>query len=79
MGIFQDLVTVVNRAPIPITVTFDGQELTLQPGENPLPKIAIPYAKNQNPIKGTADLNNPHISGAQYLRASRAPRIAATC
>ena len=67
MGVFQDLVTVVNRAPIPITVTFDGQEITLQPGENPLPKIAVRYAKNQNPIKGTADLNNPHISGAQYL------------
>ena len=67
MGVFYELVTLVNRAPVPLTVRFDGQETTIHPGENQIPKIAITCAKNQNPIMGTADADNPSIRGGQYL------------
>ena len=67
MGIFQDLVVLVNRAPVPLSVRFDGQETTIQPGDNHIPKVVIPYAKNQNPIMGSADADNPTLQGARYL------------
>ncbi len=67
MGIFQEMVMVVNRTPITLTATFDGQETFLPPGESPLPKVAVNYAKNQNPIMGSADPTNPSLSGARYL------------
>lgn len=67
MGIFYDMTNVVNRAPEPITVRFDGQDMTLTPGENRIPTMAVQYGKNQNPIMGSQDPLNPHISGASYL------------
>ncbi len=67
MGIFQEMVIVVNRTPVTLLATFDGQEMQLPPGESPMPKVAVGYAKNQNPIMGSADPNNPSLSGAQYL------------
>jgi len=67
MAVFHELVTLVNRAPVPLTIRFDGQESTIQPGDNQVPKIVIPYAKNQNPIMGSADAANPTLSGARYL------------
>ena len=67
MGIFLEQVTLVNRAPIDLTVQFDGQCKTLTPGDNVVPQIVIPFAKNQNPIMGTQDPYNPHISGCRYL------------
>jgi hypothetical protein len=67
MGIFYDMCEVVNRAPIAITVRFDGQDLVLQPGVARIPRVAVSYGKNQNPIMGSQDPTNPHISGAQYL------------
>lgn len=67
MGIFQEMVTVRNRAPEPINIIFDGQQTSLPPGESQIPKITVPYAKNQNPVMGSADANNPNITGAQYL------------
>lgn len=67
MGIFQDMVTVINLAPIPLTVTFDGQTTRIPPGESPIPRVTVLYAKNQNPVSGSADMNNPHLSGARYL------------
>ena len=67
MGVFHELVTLVNRAPVPLTVRFDGQEQTIQPGENQIPKISVTCAKNQNPIMGSADADNPSMAGAQYL------------
>jgi hypothetical protein len=67
MGIFQTMVTVVNRAPVPLRVRFDGQELDVPPGESQIPAITVDYAKNQNPVMGSADPDNPHISGADYL------------
>lgn len=67
MGIFHEQVVLVNRSPINLTVTFDGQEKTLVPGENLVPQVVVDYAKNQNPIMGSVDPNNPHISGGRYL------------
>lgn len=67
MGIFHEQVEIVNRAPVDLTVIFDGQSKTLKPGKNIVPKAVVQYAKNQNPIKGSQDPNNPHISGARYL------------
>lgn len=67
MGIFYESREVVNRAPVDITVTFDGQQITLKPGKSMLPKVAIPNGKNQNPIMGSVDPNNPHMSGGEYL------------
>lgn len=67
MGIFQEMVTVVNRTPISLTVQFDGQCTNVPPGESPLPALVIGYAKNQNPIMGSADPLNPSLSGARYL------------
>ena len=66
-GVFQELVVLVNRAPVNLEVMFDGQTSTLKPGENMVPRIVVPYAKNQNPIMGSADPYNPHISGGRYL------------
>jgi hypothetical protein len=67
MGIFQQMVRVVNRAPVSLVVRFDGQEIDIPPGESQIPEITVSYAKNQNPIMGTADPDNPHISGGEYL------------
>ena len=69
MGIFYESQAIVNRAPIDISVTFDGQELTLKPGPGTLPKVAVPFGKNQNPVMGSVDFANPHISGGEYLLA----------
>ena len=67
MGIFHDMTTVINLAPVSLTVTFDGQSTDIPPGESNLPKVVVPYAKNQNPVNGSADMENPNISGARYL------------
>jgi hypothetical protein len=67
MGIFHELITIVNRAPVPLSVCFDGQAQTIPVGESPLPKIVVAYAKNQNPVMGSHDADNPTISGGQYL------------
>ncbi len=69
IGVFQDMVRIVNRAPIPLTVRFDGQENIIQSGEGFLPSVTIGYAKNQNPIMGSVDPNNPGQSGGDYLIA----------
>jgi hypothetical protein len=61
------MVTLINLAPVELTVTFDGQTMRLAPGENIVPKLVVPYAKNQNPVMGTQDADNPNISGALYL------------
>jgi hypothetical protein len=66
-GVFQDMVPVVNRAPVSLTVKFDGQETTIKSGPGFLPSVTINYAKNQNPIMGSVDPNNPAISGGDYL------------
>lgn len=67
MGIFHESVELFNRAPIDLTVTFDGQAKTLKPGLNSVPAVVVPYAKNQNPIMGSQDPYNPNISGCRFL------------
>ena len=67
MGIFHEQMEIVNRAPWPLTVRFDGAELTVPVGKSFFPKQCWRYALNQNPIMGTQDAFNPHVSGAEYL------------
>jgi len=67
MGIFLEHVQLFNRAPVALTVQFDGQCKTLEPGPNTVPGIVVQYAKNQNPIMGSQDPYNPHIDGGKYL------------
>jgi hypothetical protein len=67
MGIFLETVELINRAPVNLTVKFDGQEKTLKPGSNWVPYVTVEFAKNQNPIMGSQDPYNPHISGCSYL------------
>lgn len=65
MNIFPEMVTVINRAPVPITVRFDGEEKMLQPGENIVPRVVVPYAKSQNPVMGSEDFFDP--TGYKFL------------
>lgn len=70
MGIFYETVPCLNRSPIDLTITFDGQCKTLPAGKvTQVPKAAVPYGKNQNPVMGSQSIHNPHISGARYLIA----------
>jgi hypothetical protein len=69
MGIFHDVTTIINLAPVTLTVTFDGQTRKIPLGESQIPTVAVNFAKNQNPVAGSADMDNPHISGARYLIA----------
>jgi len=67
MGIFYDQVKVSNLAPITLNVRFDGSDMRLPPGDSFVPKPAITFAKNQNPIMGSQSPNNPSVTGAKYL------------
>ncbi len=67
MGIFHEQTRIINRAPVNLTARFDGQDMTLHPGENLIPKMAVQFAKNQNPIMGTASPTDPSIAGGRYL------------
>jgi len=67
MGVFHEQMAVVNRAPWPLSVTFDGAEMSLQPGPGFIPRQVWSYALNQNPLMGSQDAYNPNVSGAEYL------------
>lgn len=67
MGIFYEQVDVFNRAPIHLNVRFDGQDINVKPGRASIPRIALEYAMRQNTINGSADPDNPSMSGARYL------------
>lgn len=67
MGIFQEMKSIRNLTDGPLTVRFDGQEITIPSGVSDIPAIAVSYAMNQNPVMGSADAWNPNISGARYL------------
>jgi hypothetical protein len=67
MGIFQKFVTVYNRTPVKLYVTFDGQREPLMPGLNEIPEQTVMFAKNQNPVMGSQDPNNPGMAGARFL------------
>lgn len=66
LGHFRDSVTLVNRTigagkyERDLTVRYDGEDIVLTPGDNPgFPKVAVPYAKKQNPLMGSQDSINP--------------------
>jgi hypothetical protein len=67
MSIFHEQMEIVNRAPWPLTVRFDGAELTVPVGKSFIPRATWGYALNQNPIMGTQDAYNPNVQGAEYL------------
>lgn len=67
MAVFHELVELFNRTPVDLSVRFDGQEHTLEPGWNTVPKIVVPFAKNQHPVMGSGDPDNPSIRGTEYL------------
>ena len=46
---------------------FDGERNTIPVGHYELPTLTLYHAKNQNPIMGSADPNNPTVAGARYL------------
>lgn len=66
-GIFYEMCELINRAPVNLTVQFDGQCKTLTPGKNIIPKCVVQFAKNQNPIMGSQSPHDPTVHGAQYL------------
>lgn len=54
LGVFKDSVTLVNRTSRVLNVRYDGEDISLQPGENPgFPNVAVPYAKRQNILMGS--------------------------
>ena len=70
MGVFQELVTVINRTSKPLNVRFDGQDFELKPnynveGElikgvvNQIPSQTVIYAKSQNVLMGSEDPFDP--------------------
>lgn len=68
LGTFRDSVTLINRTlgagefEQDLNVRFDGEDICLKPGENPgFPLVAVPYAKKQNPLKGSKHPINPTI------------------
>lgn len=68
LGNFRDSVTIINRTigagafEQDLNVRFDGEDITLKPGENHgFPKVAIPYARKQNPLKGSKHNINPNV------------------
>jgi hypothetical protein len=67
MAVFHTMQEVRNLAPVPLKVTFDGQTTEIPPGVSFIPKVTVQFAMNQNPIMGTADADNPNISGGKYL------------
>ena len=64
---FPKQVKVFNRAPITLSMMFDGERHPLPPGEQALPEHTIAKAQNQNPIMGTGDPYNPGVLGTKYL------------
>jgi hypothetical protein len=57
---FGDVVTLVNRTKRVLNVRFDGKDADIQPGENPgFPRVAVPFAKAQNPLMGSENPYNP--------------------
>lgn len=60
LGQFRDSVTLVNRTDRVLNVRYDGEDISIQPGENHgFPKVAVPYAKKQNPLMGSKHPNDP--------------------
>ena len=67
MGIFIKRLKVFNRAPIALSVMFDGQRDDIPSGWYEIPEPAVWKAMNQNPIMGSGDPYNPGAAGTKYL------------
>lgn len=60
LGNYKDAVTLVNRTSRNLTVRYDGEDSIITPGENPgFPKVAVEFAKRQNPLMGSKHPNDP--------------------
>lgn len=70
MGVFQEMVEVVNRTARPLNVRYDGQDMNLLPNydadgnpidgvKNVIPRQCIPFVLGQNPIMGSEDAEDP--------------------
>ena len=66
-GVFLQTTKVFNRAPQSVFVFFDGERREIPPGYYDLPNMTLYHAKNQNPIMGSGDPDNPHQDGTRYL------------
>lgn len=66
-GTFVRRVPIFNRAPVTLSVMFDGERSPIPPGLSELPEHTVGKAKNQNPIMGTGDPYNPGAAGCKYL------------
>lgn len=60
LGYYRDAVVLVNRTDRLLNVRYDGEDIQLQPGENPgFPKLAVGFAKRQNKLMGSQHPLNP--------------------
>lgn len=70
MGIFHEQIEVVNRTSKPLNVRYDGQDMEIEPNYdeagqrlegvvNFIPKVAMSYARAQNPVMGSEDYEDP--------------------
>jgi len=74
MSIFGETVTLRNLTPkaakVTLRVQYDGRRQDILPGDNPgFPKVAVRFAKQQNPVMGSEDPDDPTITGSRYLVA----------
>lgn len=61
LGQLRDSVTLVNRTNRVLNVRYDGEDISLQPGETPgFPLVAVGFAKRQNPLMGSKHPINPN-------------------
>lgn len=61
LGTYRDSVVLINRTSRTLFVRYDGEDMAIPPGENPgFPKVAVPYARKQNPLMGSKHPINPN-------------------
>ncbi len=54
-----DIICLVNRTSRNLSVTKDGRQIVLKPGENHINSDLVRFAKRQNPVMGSQDPYNP--------------------
>lgn len=70
MGVFQEMVEVVNRTSRPLNLRYDGQDMNIPPNYdedgNPIdgvhtmiPRQCIPFVLGQNPVMGSEEAEDP--------------------
>ena len=70
LGVFHEMTELVNRTSKPLSLRFDGQDITLEPNydaagkllkdvHNLVPTITVPYARSQNVRVGSEDPFDP--------------------